>query len=212
MGRQGDKAREALMDAAEELFAQHGIDAVSNRRITEHAGTANHSAIKYHFGGRDELLRALIDRALAGMHAAQRDLPPLQASSRLREAVMLHVLPWVYHFGSLPAPAWRAQFLFKVRGYPDLPAIVAESVAEGIMAESLRDQVRSELEGIPEQVLKARAGILGQLLLGLCSEYERQHGEGASRGSWESVGYFLVDSIVGMLGAPSTSPADFLST
>ncbi|MEK8228766.1 helix-turn-helix domain-containing protein [Oerskovia sp. M15] len=68
MGQHSDRARETLLTSAEELFARYGIDAVSNRRITEHAGTANHSAIAYHFGGRDELLRALLDRHLEEMN------------------------------------------------------------------------------------------------------------------------------------------------
>lgn len=58
MGSYGDRVRQALLDSAEELFAAHGIDAVSNRRIAEHAGNSNHSAVNYHFGSRDELIRA----------------------------------------------------------------------------------------------------------------------------------------------------------
>lgn len=49
MGSYGDRVRQALLDSAEELFAAHGIDAVSNRRIAEHAGNSNHSAVNYHF-------------------------------------------------------------------------------------------------------------------------------------------------------------------
>src|SRR5690606_17611446 len=62
MARHGDQSRQALLDAAEELFATQGIDSVSNRRIAEFAGQANHSAVAYHFGGRDDLIRAIFDR------------------------------------------------------------------------------------------------------------------------------------------------------
>jgi AcrR family transcriptional regulator len=51
---------ERLIDAAEVLFAAHGIDAVSLREINRAAGARNASALQYHFGGRDGLLRAVL--------------------------------------------------------------------------------------------------------------------------------------------------------
>ncbi len=51
---------ERLVDAAEVLFAAHGIDGVSLREINRAAGARNASAPQYHFGGRDGLLRAVL--------------------------------------------------------------------------------------------------------------------------------------------------------
>jgi AcrR family transcriptional regulator len=49
-----------LVSAAEHLFAVHGIDGVSLREINRAAGARNASALQYHFGDRDGLLRAVI--------------------------------------------------------------------------------------------------------------------------------------------------------
>jgi AcrR family transcriptional regulator len=49
-----------LVDAGEVLFAAHGIDGVSLREINRAAGARNSSALQYHFGGRDGLLRAVL--------------------------------------------------------------------------------------------------------------------------------------------------------
>jgi AcrR family transcriptional regulator len=49
-----------LVDAAEVLFAAHGIEGVSLREINRAAGARNASALQYHFGGRDGLLRAVL--------------------------------------------------------------------------------------------------------------------------------------------------------
>src|SRR4029453_4456009 len=49
-----------LIDAAEALFATHGIEGVSLREINRAAGARNASALQYHFGGRDGLLRAVL--------------------------------------------------------------------------------------------------------------------------------------------------------
>ena len=59
-GEKADATRTALLTAAERLFAEHGLDAVSNRQISEAAGQANNYAVGYHFGSRTDLLRALL--------------------------------------------------------------------------------------------------------------------------------------------------------
>jgi AcrR family transcriptional regulator len=51
---------DALIRAAERLFAERGSDGVSLREINAAAGATNASAIQYHFGGRRGLLRALL--------------------------------------------------------------------------------------------------------------------------------------------------------
>jgi AcrR family transcriptional regulator len=51
--------------AAERLFAEGGEEATSLRAVTREA-ISNAAAVHYHFGGRDGLLRAVLDRHLAG--------------------------------------------------------------------------------------------------------------------------------------------------
>jgi AcrR family transcriptional regulator len=58
---QGD-TRDQIIRAAEQLFAAHGIDGVSLREINRAAGQSNTGAVQYHFGDRDGLVRALIDK------------------------------------------------------------------------------------------------------------------------------------------------------
>lgn len=50
----------ALIRAAEELFAARGSDSVSLRDIQVAAGATNASAVQYHFGGRKELIVAVL--------------------------------------------------------------------------------------------------------------------------------------------------------
>lgn len=63
--RRASATRERLLDAAEELFAEHGVDGVTLRQIGRRAGQHNTSAIQYHFGDRAALLQAMFDRHLA---------------------------------------------------------------------------------------------------------------------------------------------------
>ena len=52
-----------LLDAAEAMFAEHGFADTSLRTITARA-RANLAAVHYHFGSKDELLRAVFARRL----------------------------------------------------------------------------------------------------------------------------------------------------
>lgn len=54
--------RDLLIDSAARLFAERGIDNVSIAEIVRSAGQRNTSAIHYHFGSRDEVLRAVLER------------------------------------------------------------------------------------------------------------------------------------------------------
>ena len=53
-------AAETIKEAALRLFAERGIDGVTVRQIAEAAGQKNHAAVGYHFGSKDELVRAVI--------------------------------------------------------------------------------------------------------------------------------------------------------
>jgi AcrR family transcriptional regulator len=53
---------ELLLTAAERLFAERGLDGVSLREIAAAAGQGNNSAVQYHFGSRDGLVRAVFER------------------------------------------------------------------------------------------------------------------------------------------------------
>jgi AcrR family transcriptional regulator len=56
--------RQRVLDTAEQLFADHGIDAVSIRDITG-AAKVNLGAINYHFGSKDNLIVAVVERRIA---------------------------------------------------------------------------------------------------------------------------------------------------
>lgn len=56
-----ESGRDAILDAAEQLFAERGLDAVSLRTINTEAGYSV-AALHYHFGTRDGLIKALLAR------------------------------------------------------------------------------------------------------------------------------------------------------
>jgi AcrR family transcriptional regulator len=63
-----------LLDAAERLWGERGVDAVSLREIRIAAGQRNSSALQFHFGDRDGLLLALSQRHLPRLAALKEEL------------------------------------------------------------------------------------------------------------------------------------------
>lgn len=59
----------AILDAADDLFAERSPAAVSLREIADRAGV-QHSLIHRHFGTKEELLRSVIERASLGFRAS----------------------------------------------------------------------------------------------------------------------------------------------
>ena len=64
------ETRTRILDAAEELFMQHGFEGTSMRLLTAKAG-ANLAAVNYHFGSKDALIEAVFRRRLDPMNAGR---------------------------------------------------------------------------------------------------------------------------------------------
>ena len=57
----GDETRNQLLEAGLLLFGRYGYESVSTRQLSQEAGT-NIAAIAYHFGGKRELYRAILQQ------------------------------------------------------------------------------------------------------------------------------------------------------
>lgn len=60
MARSADDTRSRLLEAAERLFAERGIDGVSLREINQSAGARNAIAVQYHYKDRAGVLEAIL--------------------------------------------------------------------------------------------------------------------------------------------------------
>src|SRR5688500_8117016 len=62
-----------ILDAAEQLFMEHGFEATSLRSLTS-AASVNLAAVNYHFGSKEELFQAVLTRRLDPMNQERIDL------------------------------------------------------------------------------------------------------------------------------------------
>ncbi len=85
-----DGARERILAAALEVFAERGFDGARTREIAERAG-ANLGLIKYYFDGKERLWKAAVTRAFAELQGDfAATLPSLDGSDPL--AWLEHVI------------------------------------------------------------------------------------------------------------------------
>jgi AcrR family transcriptional regulator len=87
--RDADRSREAILLAARDEFAAHGLGGARVDRIAERAGL-NKKLIYYYFEDKDSLFRAVLEEAYLNIREAERqlhlaDMPPEQAVRKLTE-------------------------------------------------------------------------------------------------------------------------------
>jgi AcrR family transcriptional regulator len=93
----GTRAR--ILASAEQMFADHGLDGVSVRQISQHAGVPT-GLISYHFGGKDGLYRAcfearrdlIVDQRMVGLALAETEA---DADRRLELLVKALIVPMI---------------------------------------------------------------------------------------------------------------------
>jgi AcrR family transcriptional regulator len=64
--------KQKILDAAQHLFAREGFQSTSLRAITKRAGV-NIAAINYHFGSKESLLKAVIERHLTPLNQMRKE-------------------------------------------------------------------------------------------------------------------------------------------
>jgi AcrR family transcriptional regulator len=76
-----EDTRERLLNAAEQLFAERGISGTTVRALSK-AAKVNLAAVHYHFGGKEGLLDAVVERRAAAMNRERlRELEQLERSA-----------------------------------------------------------------------------------------------------------------------------------
>src|ERR1051325_12000606 len=66
----GRNTQSRILDVAEEMFAEQGLDRVSIRDITKKA-RVNLASINYHFGSKEDLIAAIFERRVVPVNQAR---------------------------------------------------------------------------------------------------------------------------------------------
>ncbi|MBF4585707.1 TetR/AcrR family transcriptional regulator [Curtobacterium sp. VKM Ac-2887] len=199
--------RTAILDAAESLFAQHGTSAVTNRQIVELAHQRNNAAVAYHFGGRTDLIQAIVHRHQGAIETVRDDaVAAISGSTDARDWMDALVRPLAIHLDTLPHPTWYARFSSQLVNDPAHRTII---VREALDAPSLH-QVMAGLDrcrpALTDQVAARRKQMCSQLMiLGYAEREQQAAGEPGSSAEWLTFARELTDALTGLWLAPSSA-------
>jgi AcrR family transcriptional regulator len=150
--RERHELKTRILDAARELFAEEGYDAVTMRRIAEKIEYSP-TAIYFHFRDKHALMQELCDEdfgALAGkFQKIARIADPVERLRRIGQAYVAFAMSHPNHYRLMfmtPHPeAMKPEDSRLTRGNPEedayafLKATVAESIASGRLRPEFRD-------------------------------------------------------------------------
>lgn len=112
MSTQGSTA-ERILDAAESLFSEHGYDGVSVRAITDLAGVRL-NLLSYHFGTKEGLFEAVIDRRLDVLNhrrqLALADLDAITSNPSIEQLLIAFIRPY-FALAVSGTPGWTSYTL-----------------------------------------------------------------------------------------------------
>jgi AcrR family transcriptional regulator len=200
MGR--PSAREKLLDSAERLFAEHGLDGVSLRAINAEAGLSP-AALHYHFGNQQALVEALLERHMpALMERRRRLLDALQegaepASTRQVLAALIQPQAELLAEGGAPALAYM-RLIHRLQADGDLdPGFVMERWPGGV--DRLVPLLRQANPSLPQRVVELRLGLAIDVMLRSLA-----HGPISGGAGLQTHLSSLLDFLTGALEAPVT--------
>lgn len=198
--------RSRLLDAAERLFADRGFHAASVREITELAG-ANVAAVNYHFGSKEQLLRAVTDRIVAPLNARRRELlaTALEAATPPSVAAILEAFlrPDIEAMRALDERRPVVRFVGRIYS-DDAPWIRDMATAQfAEVGRSFHSALAAALPDVDEEELTWRLRRVVAVVVNLFATYP---GEGISPAQAETLIARLVAFLTPAMAAPAPAP------
>jgi AcrR family transcriptional regulator len=196
-----------LLLAAERLFAEHGLTGVSLRQISLEAGSSNNSAIRYHFGSKEDLLRAIFAYRLGDLTQRRALLSARANPDDLRSQLEAHILPLI-ELAESPDSSY-VSFIEQLQRAGAVDVFVHQPDAVKSQ-ENFITQMQRLLPHIPEPGRSMRIQQAQGLAVHLAAERER-----AIRRNDAAVPFALyvsgvVDGLAGFLEAPASAETEHL--
>lgn len=154
------ETRVRLLEAAERLFAEHGLDNVSMRQINREAGQRNTASIHYYFGSRYAVIEAVLERRMSVINEQRltliRELKSAGRHDDLAALVALYVRPLAAQMGSRSGSNAYIRFLAQAYASSEIDIL---KVARGRWDQSLEELaklMRGCLNDLPTSVFRER--------------------------------------------------------
>lgn len=198
--------REAILDAALALFAEHGIDGVTLAAINKASGHRNRSATTYHFGSKDELARVLVGDILLD-HDARRGPLLDEIEGRGERAPLAEVLaasmrPLIDDLATSDGRL-RLRLLARFTGDGRFVEHIRGVMQEAPVLQRSTDLVAAYLGHLPEPVLLERIALATGFGVMACADRAQAIDTGAAQPDSAAFGAHVVVLLEALLTAPA---------
>ena len=202
-----EDTRERILDAAERLFAERGVDGTTLHEIHLASGQRNKAAVHYHFGDKRSLLRAVLTRRMRGIAErgnalldeleARADPPTLQELIEASVTAYIETLeePWGCDFSQLLIHAVLDRHQLMTEDDED----------ERSHDRRFGELLRSRLEPLHEDVVRERRAAADVLVCGMMAVRASRMAQGdADLLPLEDFASLLVHALVAIFSTPSS--------
>ena len=202
--------RSALLDAAAVLMDEQGIDSVSLNEISRASGHRNRSAVSYHFGSRDAVVRELVGRTMTVLDAERNALlDHLETTGvSLTGRTVLEVLVGPFT-RQLRTEAGRryVRLCGQLINHPRFIADPREIISANSSVRRSARYLTSTLQHLPPEIAAERASQIAGFIVRACADQARLLDTDPLPRPVLGIEAFtanLVDVLLGILQAPST--------
>ncbi|SCW81112.1 transcriptional regulator, TetR family [Sphingobium faniae] len=208
--RTGDVKLDLIL-AAEKCFALLGFASTSLKIIQDEAGQRNASAIHYHFGSREGLIRAVLDYRMPSLDArrvAMMESARKLGDPALREIVGIWISPLAEELRPRPTGNYYLRFLEQIR-HSKVDYLSEQVIRLQSGYASIFDMIYKCMPPLPTRLLQSRLAIGAELLIYGLSRLEAELPATSYQAEqFPSVAIAnLADFITGGLTAPAVGKA-----
>ncbi|WBP95667.1 helix-turn-helix domain containing protein [Mycolicibacterium neoaurum] len=206
----GEATRIKLITVAETLFADRGIAAVSLNEIRLAAGQSNAAAVNYHFGSKDDLIKAILEYRLERIDRDRGRILDDALSARrppeLRSVLQALVLPQIDSINRGERHVELVtQLMFHGYAQPGGPAWILADPAMTGHGQRLNQILWQHLSDLPDVVATARLRFVYTSCLNAVADHQRQRATVAGAPPTAVFAADLIDSLTAVICAPAST-------
>lgn len=200
-----EATRARIVAAAELLFAERGIDAVSLVEVGEAAGQRNRSAVQYHFGDKDGLLEAIREKhapAIEQRRSSMLDELEERGTPSLRSLVEVLVLPIADKVRDGEGGEAYVRINASMIGQRHRPLINPETTRRRDPNARLMRLIARATPALPKALFGPRMVLVTGLVLHGLVDQARLAGPKGDDVAWQLAVNHLIDCVIAVLRAP----------
>ena len=196
--------RERIINAAEKLFAEKGVEATSLLDVTKAAKQKNRSAMQYHFNNKQGLLDAVLDkhaREIAERRLAMLDALEAQGEYSLYQLIEAQVIPVAEQMETRQGGKAFVKIHSQLMSSPDYSDIRRHRDSQALDVQRMLKMISAKSTPVDSNVARSRGMLTGCLLVHGLADYANQR----NRIPLEIYLRTLIQSIVDLLQQPVPS-------